>query len=222
VGQKVTLQDAEFHHATRVMRHKKGDHIELINGVGSLATGVISSIHDQMAEVTVASEHQEEKPPFSLSLALAISKPNHLEFAVEKIVELGVDDIWIFPAERSERKELSATQQNRLTNIIIAATKQCGRLFLPNLHLVASFDKVDIQNRVALFGSLKIPLEEPPLQQRSITLFIGPESGFSEKERNQLQALGIKPFCFHPNTLRAETAAIAGCALLYDRLLWSK
>lgn len=214
----IDLEDTEFHHLKRVMRAQKGDTLEIINGMGILAQGIVTELNNDSATIEISDIHEEKKKPFSLSLALGISKPSHLEFAVEKIVELGVDTIWLYPAERSERKEISPTQRTRLQNIVISATKQCGRLFLPTLEYVSSFEKIPTQTATALFGHPENNCTELPELKNSVILFIGPESGFSEKEVQNLKSLGIVPYCFHPNILRTETAAIVGCALLYNQL----
>lgn len=226
----LTLEDAEFHHVTRVMRQKEGDTIELINGQGSLAEAVITKIDKQKAIARVTAlqiEQKNEKAP-SLTLVLAYLKPANLEFSIEKCVELGVTEIWLFEALRSEKKVLSELYIKRLETIIISACKQCGRLFLPKLIIKKSLQScleaissnVDTQ---AFFGDLQAEQRSFKDYLSSITksayLFIGPESGFSDDERALLRASKAHGVRFHSNILRAETAAIAGTALLWDKIV---
>ncbi len=104
ITQHATLKDDEFHYLKNVMRCRVGDTVELINGKGTLAKAQISKLFEKEAHLTVLEQEEHEKPLKKITLALAILKPSHLEYALEKCCELGVDRFVLFTASRSEKK----------------------------------------------------------------------------------------------------------------------
>jgi 16S rRNA (uracil1498-N3)-methyltransferase len=213
-GGTLSVDDAEFHHMTRVMRQEEGDEVELINGQGFLARATIEEIRKKEALLTIQECFQETKKNGSFTLALALLRPSHLEVAVEKVVELGVDNILLFPAKRSEKKELSDSQKNRLQQIIISATKQCGRLFMPELTYTTFTHCLETQ-AINCFGDLgdqAISVREVLLKGKNLQMMIGPEAGFTGDEIDLMRKKGAVGITLNRNILRAETAAIAAAA----------
>lgn len=206
---KVTLDGEEFQHLSRVMRKKEGDTIELINGKHILALGTITHIGKKEGTISI-NEVIEKKPLLPpLILVQALTKLSNLEFIIQKGTELGVSTFHLYASTLSEKKELSNHQCHRLGQIMINATKQCGRLDLPLL----SWGFPKLEGNV-YFGDLR--KNSPLLAQVGslpATLIIGPEKGFTEEETSHLSNLA-KGVRFTPYTLRAETAAIAGLSIL--------
>lgn len=215
VNKLVFLEKEEFHHLVHVMRLRAGETVELMNGMGSLAEALIQSIEKQRATLQIQSLHTESPPHYQLILAQALPRLPKLEYILEKSVELGVSDLWLFPGILSEKKELSSSQMERTHHIIVSAMKQCGRLFLPRFRLcseILSWTADGIPS-AAFFGDTdpsSPPFLEYLLSLSSSSLFmaIGPEKGFHEKEilymKKNLHLKGVK---LHENILRTETAA---------------
>ncbi|MCP5491760.1 MAG: 16S rRNA (uracil(1498)-N(3))-methyltransferase [Chlamydiales bacterium] len=202
---EITITGDEHSHLFKVMRAHEGSVLELIDGKGTLAHGTVLAIDKKSAQIAL-SKKQHHNPPPETTLAQSFIKQPKLELVIEKCTELGITDFHLFPAEKSERDHLSDNNLQRLHNIIIAATKQCGRLYLPTLHI---HSKVPILKDAA-YATLK---GNPPhlLNTHVKRLYIGPEAGWSAHEEKQLQAT---PVTLHPLTLRAETAAIVACSYL--------
>jgi 16S rRNA (uracil1498-N3)-methyltransferase len=222
--QETTVEGQEFHHMAHAMRIKEGQEIELINGLGQLAKGKVTSLQKRSATVEICEILSEEKRGAEFILAQAIPRINRLDYIIEKGTELGMTQLWLFPGERSERKELSIAQQERAQAIAIAAMKQCGRLFLPLITLKPALVKWDapksaasffgdLDSRAPYFANLKID------QKQNLLFYVGPESGFSEKEENFLReflkAEGVK---LHNNILRTDTAALVALTLMTTRV----
>ncbi|MBS0637058.1 MAG: 16S rRNA (uracil(1498)-N(3))-methyltransferase [Verrucomicrobia bacterium] len=207
----VVLKDDELHYMRSVMRLRVGETCEVIDGNGSLATCELVKFADKEALLKVVEVVKEEKEPHTITLAIAILKPSHLEYAIEKCCEVGATNFLLFPARRSEKKGLSEQYLKRLHTIILSATKQCGRLYLPKLEVKEKLHQC--LEGLVLFGDLEAttPLTK---QHQNVTLVIGPEAGFSPEERALLLEKGAKGVRFHRNTLRAETAAVVGIASL--------
>jgi 16S rRNA (uracil1498-N3)-methyltransferase len=222
-GETVTLENEEFHHLARVMRIGCGEIVQLASGKGQLATAEVEKIAKSSAHLKIISvENGEEERP-KLILAQALARMPKLEWIIEKGVELGVSEFWLFPSMQSEIKTLTPSQSSRLNQIAISAMKQSGRLWLPLIRFFPSWDKLPKTEGVSFFGdltpgapSLLAAWKNEANLTQPLILFIGPEKGFKTEEHTLLQkerhALGIK---LHTNVLRTETAALAGLTLLH-------
>jgi 16S rRNA (uracil1498-N3)-methyltransferase len=218
-SQEIFLEETEFHHLNNVMRAQAGDEIELINGCGILANAVITRIEKKRALITVQSILKNETNDKQIILVQALPRINRLDFIVEKGCELGMTELWIFPGERSERKELSSNQIDRLKSITIAAIKQCGSLFLPEIIVKPPIKKWPYFSIPAYYGSLGS--QSPLLTQikndkasSQIIFCTGPEAGFTPEEEQKLTSLGAKGVKLHNNILRTDTASLAALALI--------
>ncbi|MBA3815357.1 MAG: 16S rRNA (uracil(1498)-N(3))-methyltransferase, partial [Parachlamydiaceae bacterium] len=132
-GNTITLDGVEFHHLINVMRNRVNDSVELINGLGQLAKAKITQLEKKCGYLQVETIFQEPQLEKPLILAQAIPRLSKLEIILEKATELGMTEVWLFPSSHSEKKEFSENQSDRLRTILIAAMKQSGRLFLPDL-----------------------------------------------------------------------------------------
>lgn len=216
--QELTLEGDEFHHLAHVMRLNEGDEVELVNGQGFLAHATLLRREKKKALFSIQNVSHEEEPSKTLILAQALPRINRLDFIIEKGTELGVTEFWLFPGQQSERKILTDHQIERLVGQTIAAMKQCGRLYLPSIQIKPSLDKWNEKPSIpTYFGDLS-ESAEPFLKKHSpkesCLFFIGPEAGFSEKEKGlmvQLGAMGVK---LHQNILRTDTAALVALSLM--------
>lgn len=219
VHQHVKIEGPESHHLATVMRATEGEQVELINGQGVLAQATILQIGKKSVQVVVDTI-QSSNPQFEqLILIQAIPKINRLDYIIEKGTELGMSSLWLFPGQRSEKKELTHNQLERLQHLSIAAMKQCGRLFLPEIKILPPILKWKSVNLPLYFGSLdpQAPLFIQQLERSSTlnaSFCVGPEGGFTDEEEACLKALGGSGVKLHKNILRTETAAIAGLVLL--------
>ena len=210
---EVLLDGEEYDHLARVMRKKEGDVVELLNGKNTLALATISNIskYDASLEVTQSENKKSLLPP--LKLIQAIPKMSHLELILQKGTEIGASHFYLYSSALSKKKELSATQKRRLHLILIGAMKQCGRLDLP----ILEWGFPPLEGNV-FFGDLSA--DAPFLSEVALlpaTFIVGPEKGFTKEEvanlRTKAQGVRITPY-----TLRVETAAIAGLAVLVAAL----
>lgn len=212
----VVLSEDEAAHAF-VCRIRRDDAVELIDGCGALARATCIAQEKKRYVFAIADVIREAAPDTCMTIALAYLKPGHLEFALEKCCEIGVDQFCLFPAEQSARDSLSPNALQRLQQVLRAATKQCGRLFLPKLHCADSLASAISSAQGSLyFGECTAPSVSPPQAPSTATFFIGPESGFTESEKEQLHASDVYPYRLARYTLRAETAAIVAAVHLCE------
>ncbi len=224
-NEELTLSDQEFHHLAHVTRAKVGDIVELVNGRGALASAQVKRIEKKQAILKIEDAVHSLKPSVEVILAQAIPRINRLDFILEKGTELGMSQIWLFPASQSERKELTQHQIERMRTITVSAIKQCGRLYLPEIVLKPPLAQWKKPEQLSFFGDLdpsapflnEIWRKEAFIE--SVLFYIGPESGFTSDEIIKLCALGATGVRLHANILRADTAALAALSILMHQIL---
>lgn len=211
-GSSVFVCDSEHHHLAHVVRTKEGDEVELVNGRGYLAKGVVATIRRKEAEVSVREVYFEEPPKYRMIIVQAIPKANRLEFILEKCTELGMDELWLFPGDKSEKKQVKDSQLKRMETIVTSAMKQSGRLYLPKIVMKEHFSRWTTPIDGSLFFGDVHP-DAPTLLSaigkkidQDCFFFIGPESGFTEKEEAFFRDMGVVGVKLHHNILRTDTA----------------
>jgi len=218
--QVITFEAEEFHHLAHVLRIRPKETIEVINGKGYLALIYIESVEKNKATGKIESVSYTPPPSYSLILAQAIPRQPRLEYIIEKAVELGITELWLFPGRYSEKNTFSSSGKDRVFHIISSAMKQCGRLHAPKVVFLPNLEKWSTPiPKSSFFGDTRT--EAPPfisfLAQQSpssILLAIGPEKGFHPEETLYMQEkLSMQGIHLHSNILRTDTAAICGMSL---------
>jgi 16S rRNA (uracil1498-N3)-methyltransferase len=160
-----------------------------------------------------------------VTLCLAISRGQHMDYSIQKAVELGVNTIVPVISEFSNVKLQADRLDNKMThwlNIIISAAEQCGRSRLPELVPPVSFSdclSLDISNpRLILQPNSQQSLQSIELEGNHLSMLIGPEGGFSESEIQEACNKGAISINMGPRILRAETAVVT--ALSNAQQLW--
>ena len=197
------LDEADRHHLERVLRLRAGDEITVADGRGGWRLCRFG--RDLALEGDV--EHRPAAEP-KLTIAFALVKGERPEWTVQKLTELGVDEIVPFLAERSVvrwRDDRADRQLERLRRVAREAAMQSRRAWLPEVAGVTTFTDVAARSGAALIDMGGT--DRPTL--RHTVLLIGPEGGWADAERDcGLPAVGLGP-----NVLRAETAAVAAASV---------
>jgi 16S rRNA (uracil1498-N3)-methyltransferase len=141
---------------------------------------------------------------------------------VEKATELGVETIVPVQAERSDKGlELAARKRvERWRKIARAAGQQSHRMHLPEISppvglaraLVCEGRRIYLEEAPGCPVLLKAVPD--PKAGEAVAILVGPEGGWTDRERSQLVAASWTPVSLGPQILRAETAAIAAVAVL--------
>ncbi len=150
-----------------------------------------------------------------MHLAVAPTKMNdRYEWFLEKATEIGIQEITPIICDHSERKVVN---QERFEKIILAAMKQSNELFLPKLNNAITFKEFIKQKSSGLQliahceETDKKSLKSVLKPNENITILIGPEGDFSEKEIALAIANEYIPVSLGTTRLRTETAAIVAC-----------
>ena len=224
-GQQITLGGEEHHHLSRVLRLQPGDQLSLFDGKGRGFAGRIVSIgrHESVVLLT-AEEPGSLESPLVLSLAMALSKGEKLDWVIQKGTELGVGAFHPFPARRSELRLPAGRLPERTARwrrIALEACKQSGRTRIPEVHPAETLEGFLARDLPAhrLVLDPGAPDAPPgagmiPASSTGVIVAAGPEGGWEPEEIAALRAAGFAPLRLGPRVLRCETAAIAAAALL--------
>lgn len=223
IDTRSTLDPIESNHLSRVMRVRVGETVELFDGKGTLAVGVVDHIGKKE---TVIQTHTIKSVPATSSgriiLSVSFAKNQRFDWLVEKCTELGVNQIVPVLFERTV-KQGSLAGIKRYRKISIAAAKQSERLYVPEIRQPVSFTQTistfneQCCQSLLLYGDaggtpvLDLTQTDPT---KDMVIFIGPEGGFSNAETALLKANGAMGVSVNKNVLRIETAAVAFCAIL--------
>ncbi|MCH9633530.1 MAG: Ribosomal RNA small subunit methyltransferase E [Chlamydiae bacterium] len=219
---EITLSGLEHQHLQRVMKQTSGESVELVNGQGSLAKATILVVEKKMTRLVI-NDVISSPLTYQITLLQALTSPNNLEFIIEKGTELGMTELLLFRAEKSQGF-FSEQKLKRLETKMIAALKQSGRLHLPKMKWIEDIKTQDHWPKNAFFGDTNP--SAPSLYTSLPTKFTeshvcfcsGPESGFTMNEEKILTNLGFMGISLHSNILRAETAPLSFLSLIHQYL----
>ena len=226
------LDHDESGHCIKVLRHRCGDEISVIDGCGTLYRCRITSDSHKGVEAVVLDFVQEWGcHPYRLHLAVCPTKNNdRYEWFAEKACEIGFDELSPVIGEHSERRILKTA---RVEKILVSAAKQSLKAAVPIVNEPVSV-KEFIQN-IGDTEALKLIaycFEDENIPRRSIkevlegyegrdvVVLIGPEGDFSSDEARLALENGFIPVHLGLSRLRTETAAVTAAAAVYFRHLY--
>ena len=205
----------ESKHIIKVLRKKDSDILFVTNGLGFLFKTEITLASDNKCTVKIISFEKSVMPKFKLHLVVAPTKMNdRFEWFLEKATEIGIHEITPIICDRSERKVINT---ERFDKIILTAMKQSNVLFLPKLNNAISFkdflkQKQEGVNFIAHCEETdKKSLKSVLKPNENVTILIGPEGDFTEKEIELALDSNYIPVSLGNTRLRTETAAIVAC-----------
>ncbi len=216
----LTLTDTDIiHQITRVMRSQIGDFVILFDGDGSETTYEIMSI----SKKSIWLRGKDRRFPQSEGLrdiTLYQALPNKIEkieYILQKWVEVGISKFIFFRAEYSQKLLLSENKKLRLTTIAREAVEQCGWVHMPEIYF---FDTINISEgtptNITLDTTGKVIKVSEILLSDHLSIWIGPEGWWSEKEREKMSDSGFLFVRLWERILRTETAGIVSAfALLH-------
>jgi 16S rRNA (uracil1498-N3)-methyltransferase len=220
-GAAVSLPEAASHHLLRVLRLRPGAAITLFNGRGGQYLCRLAGVAGRCAQVEVgAFENPPTESALATHLALALSRGERLDLALQKAVELGVSRVTLLATEHCALRLAGESLSRRLSHwraVIVAACEQCGRNRVPELAPPLPFARfvdgpLDGVSLLLHPGGERLADLGP--QPGAVTLVSGPEGGFSDREVDLARAAGLRVVSLGPRVLRAETAPLAALALV--------
>ena len=226
-GARVVLPDVTANHLARVLRLREGDACVLFNGDGQDHDGRIASIGKREVVVELqASRAVDNESPLHVTLLQGIARGEKMDLILQKATELGVAAVVPVSGDRTEVRLDAERAGKRLAHwrsVLESACEQSGRARVPALGAPATLDAAA---RAIDGEGLRLVLD-PQGEHRldslhspaggNVWIAIGPEGGWSPRDRTILQAAGFNGLRLGPRVLRTETAGLAAIAALQAR-----
>lgn len=231
-GDICRLDADESGHCVKVLRHRSGDEISVIDGCGTLyRCRITTDSHKGVEAMILDSTEDWGGHPYRLHMAVCPTKNNdRYEWFAEKACEIGLDEVSPVIGEHSERKVFKTA---RIEKILVSAAKQSLKGAVPQVNEPMSV-KEFIRNNENNTGGLKLIaycFEDESTPRTSIkevlhdykgsdiTILIGPEGDFSKDEAELAIRCGFIPVHLGDSRLRTETAALTAVAATYFRYM---
>jgi 16S rRNA (uracil1498-N3)-methyltransferase len=231
------LDQDESGHCIKVLRHRAGDEISVIDGCGTLyRCRITSDSHKGVEAMVLSSEEGWGGHPYRLHMAVCPTKNNdRYEWFAEKACEIGLDEVSPVIGEHSERRIFKTA---RIEKILVSAAKQSLKGAVPVVN-----EPVSVKEFIETHGAMSSEDETSPLRliaycfedethpRRSIKevlagyegeeiiILIGPEGDFSPAEAELAISRGFIPVHLGDSRLRTETAALTAVSAVYFHLL---
>ncbi len=219
-GQDVSLSRDQAHYLFGVMRLAVGARVALFNGVDGEWQAAVTTAGKRGGVLTCDTLSAPLGLPPDLWLCFAPIKKTRTDFIVEKAVEMGARRIVPMGTDFTNSERI---RQDRLQAHAVEAAEQCGATYVPEVAPLFRFDALidQTKDRQLMFcdeaeaGAQRAPDE---VSKGPWCILIGPEGGFSDRERSRLQSLpNAHTLSLGPRILRAETAAVAAMTLWQTR-----
>lgn len=224
---KITGDDVK--HISKVLRCKTGDELEICDKENREYIGKIFSIDKNEVLLNIIKEVDiKRESDLKVRLYQGLPKSTKMEIILQKLTEIGVDEIVLVQTKRSVAKIEDKKEDKKLERwerIIYEASKQSKRGKIPKLRGILSFKEAleDIKNNnlnIACYenektNSIKNSIKGVNID--SIGIFIGPEGGFDEEEIKLMEKNDVKSVSLGNRILRTETASVvASSIVLYE------
>lgn len=233
---QVTVKGDEARHIIQVLRAKKGNKIKVFTGEGREYLIEIIGVNKKEVVGNILEQAEvKTEPGVSITLVQGIPKSDKMAFILQKTTELGVKRIIPVITERTIvrlNREKARVRRNRWQRIVLEAAKQSGRAVIPKVDEIVTF--LQSLNSVGKESLKLIPWEEEettslkevlehhtshtPHPTSHITIFIGPEGGFTSEEVRRAKGIGAIPVSLGPRLLRTETASLTTVAMILYEL----
>lgn len=241
-GTRIALPDALAHHALRVLRLKAGESVVLFNGQGGEYPAVLDV--DGKAGFAQLGDFSAREAELAgrITLVQGLPSGDKMDWVVEKAVELGAARVSPIAAQRSVLQLSGPRLDKRVAHwqrIAQSASEQCGRNRLMTVDAPQSLGEWLAEGSAGssaggsdtpsdglrllchpdatddLAGALRA---QPDVE--ALTLLVGPEGGWSDKELELARQAGVQAVRFGPRVLRTETAGLALISAVSALLGW--
>jgi 16S rRNA (uracil1498-N3)-methyltransferase len=214
----VILEENDSKHAIKVLRLKINDSVDIINGQGVIAKGIITDANPKKTQIKILNIKKYELQN-RLGLAFCPTKSNDRnDWIIEKATEIGVTDFYPIYSQNSERRKWN---QERMKKITISALKQSGNLWIPKIHQLNSLN-LFLDQKLNYSIKLMAHCKDQPKDELSVVakknksqiIIIGPEGDFTSEEILKARDAHFKMVSIGENRLRTETACISAISFL--------
>ncbi len=227
-SEELAVDGKTFHHLFRVRRASPDANLRLTDGAGRYRNAKIVKIGKESATLAATGEMAIAPPLCCRGLLVPVLGAKRTTWMVEKSVELGAAAIYFYSGERAPR-ELTKTAVNRLQRVARSALAQCHGSWLPEITVPAPLSDVlsavpDTDRKYFADSPGEAALETASGEtasgktaSRKVVWAIGPEGGWTDRDRTALLQFGFVPTSLGRQTLRTETAALVALSSCLGR-----
>lgn len=218
--QAITLEGDEMFHLKTVIRNRTGDTVEIINGRGNLATGEITDIQSDRANIRVKGMLFQKKPETRVILAPSLLKKKPMNDLIEKLTEIGVDEIRPVMFQRTD-VSCPPSAPDKWDRIAIQALKVNRRTWKPEIFAPVSIEQIISlapKNGTRILLDLEGSTSPDIGLMAPVLAVVGPPGDLTEGEKALFRENGFIGIRINESTLRTETAAISIGAILKMRI----
>jgi len=216
VGSTVPLTEEIFHHWCKVLRASMGERALFFDGQGGEYTVTLTDITKKQALVTINDFNPINRDlPFTVNIALVMSRGERMDYAIQKATELGVSSIQLLTSQHGEVRLKADQADKKLAHwqqVALSACEQCGLNIVPNLLAPKAFsDWIDeLAGMPTSSNMTKLILAVPPDDS-------GVATPCHDIEHNDIEP--ITPYTPYPNPLPHITNQFRQCSLAQFWLL---
>ncbi len=223
-GENIHISGEEAAHMTRVLRMREGDTFTACDGAQTDYLCEIESADKKEVWAKILEKRKNEaEPGVRITLYQGIPKGAKLDYIVQKCVEIGVSRI--VPVQTARVVKGGDVKRERLSRIAFEAAKQSGRGIVPEVGETLAFGAAIEEAKEAELSLFPYECEKEQSLKRAlrgktpgtVSIFIGPEGGFSEEEAALARESGFAVVTLGSRILRTETAGAVTCGnILYE------
>lgn len=216
------ISGEEAHHLTRVLRVEAGEKFEISDN-RDVYLAEVESARKDLVSFSILERIDVAAPVVRTTLLASLIKFEHFEWMIEKATELAVERVIPVEAERTEKglTQAAVKRVTRWKRIAREASEQSRRGRLPEIEAA-----IGLGAALESAGDYRYVLDEEDatpilsalpatrLPQDRVALLVGPEGGWTDRERAAIATTGWIAVSLGREILRAETAAIAGLAIV--------
>lgn len=221
--QTLNLPEEVFRHAIQVLRLQIGESLLLFNGEGGEYLAELTAINKRSATVLIQKfDPSDGESSLTLTLVQALIKPDKMDFALQKAVELGISAFQPLITQRSvvrTDKEKIDKKLQHWQAVVVSACEQSGRTKLPKIYAPQTLNQYlsqldDSTTYLLLAPGSRQDLSQVTVKTNHLAVLIGPEGGFTTEEVEACLVAKMQGIALGKRILRAETASTSVLAIL--------
>lgn len=215
------LKPDQMKQCQKVLRMRSGDRVRLVDQHGQ--GGIFEFNDDSLEQLHLVEPIVFKEDKIKIRLIASLIRSERLEWMIQKVCELGVDEIVLYSAQNGVVKDFGARTDRKLERLNTIALEACEQAYRSHPVKVSGVlslqDLLKETSTLTLYADVNVdPLPHIHSQLNGVTevtIVIGPEGGYTQQERDSMNEHGFTAVTLGNHVLRAETASMVACTLIH-------